>query len=75
MGARLIYNGTVLAAVIGGSFFFLWLLAKGLAWLAIGKAGRRWDRVKELYFPKMENDRAEADNRDYGNDRRDHLPQ
>lgn len=65
MGARLIYNGTVLLAALGGSFLLLWLLAAGIRGLAIGKAGRRWDQWKYMYFPKMENDRAEADNRDH----------
>ena len=64
MGARLIYNGTVLLTALGGSIFLLWGLARRLTAVATGKAGRRWDRIIELYFPRMENDRAEADNRD-----------
>ena len=64
MGARLIYNGTVLLAACLGSILLLWQLAKRLAALAMGKGSRRGDRIKELYFPQMENDRAEADNRD-----------
>ena len=64
MGARLIYNGTVLLATCLGSIFLLWQLAERLAALATGKADGRWGRIKELYFPQMENDRAEADNRD-----------
>ena len=64
MGARLIYNGTVLLTALGGSIFLLWQLAKGLAVLAMGKTGEPWDRIREIYFPRMENDRAEADNRD-----------
>lgn len=74
MGARLIYNSMILSGSLAGGLVLLRLLAGLLAALAKGRGGSRWDRLYRIYFPKMENDCAEADNRDLGDDRRHHLP-
>ncbi|MBQ2651400.1 MAG: hypothetical protein IJC44_00105 [Clostridia bacterium] len=75
MGARLMYTVMILLAGIAGSLGYLWLQALLLARIANGKGCVLQDYISDLYFPQMENKRAEADNRDCGHDRGDHLPQ
>lgn len=75
MGARLMYTVMILFAGVAGSLGYLWLQALLLAHIANGKCYMLQDYISDLYFPQMENKRAEADNRDCGHDRGDHLPQ
>ena len=76
MGARLMYTSGILLAGLLGSLSCLWLQALLLARMAKGKGCLSWwDPYFDPYFPQMEITRAEADNRDRGHDRGDHLPQ
>lgn len=75
MGAWLISDFLILISCIAGSILLLVLLAIGLATLARGKCRFLPKAILKLYFPQMENKGAEAENRDRGHDRIDHLPQ
>lgn len=75
MGVWLISDILILIGCAVGSILLLVLLAMGLAILARGKCRFLPESVQKLYFPQMENKGAEAENRDRGHDRIDHLPQ